>query len=67
MCCVFRIAPRVSHLLFADDCFLFFQAEERQANVMKHILTQYEEALDQAISLPKSEIFYSRNVQEPLQ
>jgi hypothetical protein len=34
---------------------------------MKHILTQYEEALDQAISLPKSKIFYNRNVQEPLQ
>jgi hypothetical protein len=25
---VCRIAPRVSHLLFADDCFLFFQAKE---------------------------------------
>jgi len=60
-------APRVSHLLFADDCFLFFQAEESQTIVMKHILTQYEEASGQAISLAKSEIFYSRNVQEPLQ
>ncbi|XP_024634347.2 uncharacterized protein [Medicago truncatula] len=61
-----RLAPRVSHLLFADDCFLFFQAEERQAIMMKQILTQYEEASGQAISLPKSEIFYSRNVAEPL-
>jgi hypothetical protein len=41
---VCRIAPRVSHLLFADDCFLFFQAEEGQANAMKHIVNQYEEA-----------------------
>ena len=63
---VCRIAPRVSHLLFADDCFLFFQAEENQAIVMKQILSQYEEASG-AISLPKSEIFYSRNVQDPLQ
>jgi len=33
---------------------------------MKQILTQYEEASGQAISLPKSEIFYSRNVEVPL-
>ena len=63
---VCRITPRISHLLFADDCFLFFQVEEHQANTMKHILNQYEEASSQAISLPKSEIFYSINVQEPL-
>jgi len=62
-----RIAPRVSHLLFVDDCFLFFQAKEHQANIMKQILNQYEEASGQAISLPKSEIFYSRNVEKPIQ
>jgi len=56
---VCRNAPVVSHLLFADDCFLFFQAEESQANVMKRILTTYEEALGQAISLQKSEVYYS--------
>jgi len=65
--CVCRRAPRVSHLLFDDHCFLFFQEEENQANVMKQILTRYEAALGQAISLPKSEIFYTRNVKEPLQ
>ena len=62
-----RNAPVVSHLFFADDCFLFFQAEESQAQVMKRILNTYEEASGQAISLPKSEIFYSRNVQQQLQ
>jgi len=30
-----RQAPSVSHLLFADDCFLFFKANEEQAHVMK--------------------------------
>jgi hypothetical protein len=48
--------------LFADDCFLFFKACERQAQAMKNILRLYEAASGQAISLPKSEIFYSRNV-----
>jgi hypothetical protein len=47
----------VSHLLFADDCFLFFKAKENQAQVMKNILNTYEAASGQAISLPKSEFF----------
>lgn len=64
---VCRNAPVVSHLLFADDCFLFFQAEVSQDNVMKRILNTYEEALGQAISLSKSEIYYSRNVQQQVQ
>jgi len=66
----FVVVPRgvpYSHLLFADDCFLFFQAEENQARVMKQILTTYEATSGQAISLPQYEIVYSINVQEPLQ
>ncbi|KAK2398440.1 putative mitochondrial protein [Trifolium repens] len=61
-----RGAPRVTHLLFADDCFLFFKACERQTQNMKNILSLYEAASGQAISLPKSEVFYSRNVSGPL-
>jgi hypothetical protein len=56
----------VSHLLFSDDYFLFFKAEENPTQVMKNILNTYEAASDQAISLPKSEIFYSRNVSDAL-
>jgi len=37
-------APIISHLLFADDYFLFFRAEEREALVMKNILETYEKA-----------------------
>lgn len=55
-------APIISHILFADDCFLFFRADEREANVMKHILETYEAASGQAISLPKSKVYYSRSV-----
>ncbi|XP_039684970.1 uncharacterized protein [Medicago truncatula] len=63
---VCRQAPSVSHLLFADDCYLFFKANEDQAHVMKHILSTYELASGQAISLPKSEIYCSRNVPDDL-
>jgi hypothetical protein len=61
-----RGAPFVSHLLFADDCFLFFKAEESQAHAMKNILTVYEVVSGQAINLPKSEIYCSRNVSSEL-
>jgi hypothetical protein len=61
-----RGAPPVSHLLFVDDCFLFFKAEESQAHIIKNILNIYEAASGQVISLPKSEVFYSRNVTDAL-
>jgi hypothetical protein len=53
-------------LLFADDCFLFFKACERQAQTMKNILSLYEASSGQSISLPKSEIFNSQNVLDTL-
>ncbi|KAL8099026.1 hypothetical protein AgCh_031650 [Apium graveolens] len=33
-----RGAPRVSHLLFADDCYFFFQASQSEAEIMKLVL-----------------------------
>jgi len=63
---VCRQAPSVSHLLFADDCFLFFKANEDQAHVMKNILSTYELASGQVISLSKSEIYCSRNFPDDL-
>jgi len=61
-----RGAPPISHLLFVDDFFLFFKAELSQAQTMKNILTIYEAVLGQSISLPKSELYCSRNVSDPL-
>lgn len=54
----------VSHLLFADDNFLFFQANEREANTMKNILQVYEVATGHAINYQKSEIQFSKNVSQ---
>jgi hypothetical protein len=62
-----RNAPIISHLLFADDCFLLFRATENEAMIMKNILATYEAASGQSINLLKSELFCSRNVQTPLQ
>jgi len=54
-------APTISHLLFADDCFLFFRGSVDEATVLKNILANYEAASGQAINFQKSEIFCSRN------
>jgi hypothetical protein len=54
-------APIISHLLFTDDCFLFFKGSAAEAHVMKSILASYEVASGQAINFQKSEIFCSRN------
>jgi hypothetical protein len=35
-------APTISHLLFVDDCFLFFRVDDSEAQVMKNILHTYE-------------------------
>jgi hypothetical protein len=58
---VCRGAPSLSHLLFADDCFLFFRADAREAQCMKQILNDYERASGQAINYTKSEFYFSRN------
>jgi len=63
---VCRGEPLVFHLLFANDWFISFKSEESQVQVMKIILSVYEATSGQAISLPKLEIFCSRNVCESI-
>ncbi|GAU47810.1 hypothetical protein TSUD_404150 [Trifolium subterraneum] len=57
-----RGAPEVSHLLFADDCFLFCRASVGEVNHLMNILRTYELASGQEINLAKSEVFFSRNL-----
>lgn len=59
---VCRRAPILTHLLFADDCFLFFRATNREVATMKAILATYEVASGQAINYAKSEVNFSWNV-----
>jgi hypothetical protein len=61
---VCRGAPLLTHLLFADDCFLFCRANIREITKIKEILQTYEAASGQAINFQKSEILFSKNTPE---
>ncbi|GAU48422.1 hypothetical protein TSUD_405520 [Trifolium subterraneum] len=57
-----RGAPMVSHLLFADDCFMFCRANISEATHLMSLLDTYSAASGQEINLSKSEVFFSRNL-----
>lgn len=59
-----RGAPSITHLLFADDCYLFFRATEVEACTMKSILHRYENLSGQAINYSKSNITFSPNTSQ---
>ena len=61
-CRVARGAPTISHLFFADDCFIYFRANEQETKVVKQILEEYGIASGQRVNFTKSSISFSRNV-----
>lgn len=59
---VTKRAPKVSHLLFANDSYFFFNANVREANCFNHIMDIYSTASGQMTNLDKSSVIYSPNV-----
>ncbi|XP_074271258.1 uncharacterized protein LOC141595186 [Silene latifolia] len=55
-------APSISHLLFADDSIFFMRARTEEADTVKGILSRYERASGQLVSLEKTTISFSKGV-----
>ncbi|PNY05587.1 ribonuclease H [Trifolium pratense] len=59
---VARIAPQLSHLLFADDSLLFSRVATHEVGKILNILAAYQQASGQVVNLDKSEASFIRNV-----
>ncbi|XP_074378321.1 uncharacterized protein LOC141719854 [Apium graveolens] len=59
---VSNTAPIITHLLFADDSFLFFCANLAETTVVKSLLNDYEALSGQSVNFQKSAILFSSNV-----
>lgn len=59
---VSRGAPMVTHLFFADDCFLFCRANSLECHILKDILDEFACVSGQAINYQKSSVAFSGNV-----
>uniref|UniRef100_A0A453H898 Reverse transcriptase domain-containing protein n=1 Tax=Aegilops tauschii subsp. strangulata TaxID=200361 RepID=A0A453H898_AEGTS len=57
-------APRVSHMLFADDSMLLLKARQEEATALHEVLALYESCSGQCINLEKSAIMFSPNTPE---
>ena len=61
---IYRSAPKVTNLMFADDSLLFCQATQAEGEAIAEILQTYERASGQSINLEKSLAYFSSNISD---
>uniref|UniRef100_A0A803P6Q0 Reverse transcriptase domain-containing protein n=1 Tax=Cannabis sativa TaxID=3483 RepID=A0A803P6Q0_CANSA len=61
-CKVTRKAPLVSHMLFANDSYIYCQASEEGARSVIDLLECFQEAWGQQVNRQKSSLFFSPNI-----
>ena len=64
---VCRGAPRISHLLFADDCIVFCKASMDEGLKITKILEKYEKESGQKLNKKKTSLFFSKNTGREVQ
>lgn len=61
---IYKKAPVVSHMLFADDNYVYCKADTEEARKVMELLEIYEKASVQKINSNKSTVFFSANIIE---
>lgn len=56
-------APRVSHLFFSNDSYMFFQASSQKCAEVRGVLDCYKKASGQEVNFQKSTVLFSKNVE----
>ena len=59
-----RRGPKLTHLIFVDDCLLFYRATLAECEQIKNILNIYEAASNQMVNKEKTTLFFSRNTDD---
>ena len=59
--------PQISHLLFADDSFIFCRATLEDCSHLEQILETYEHASGQKMNREKTFLIFSSNTSQDLQ
>ncbi|XP_075636851.1 uncharacterized protein LOC142609107 [Castanea sativa] len=59
-----RRGPKLTHLLFADDSFIFCKATMEECDNVLEILKKYEEASGQKMNRSKTSLFFSKAIPE---
>lgn len=56
-----RTSPIITHLLFADDCYIFTKLKDKEEENIKKFLIEFSKASGQIINLEKSDLIFSNN------
>lgn len=59
---VSRRSPAISHLLFADDCFILCRAALNEVRQIRVVLDKYCAASGQLVNFQKSGVLFSNNI-----
>lgn len=63
-CKISRGAPLITHMLFADDSYVYCKANVEGANNLVDLLNLFQQASGQQVNLNKSSVFFSPNTAE---
>ncbi|XP_026384998.1 uncharacterized protein LOC113280606 [Papaver somniferum] len=56
-------APKINHLLFADDCILFCKSNQAHTSKLLQVINHFSSCSGQIINFNKSALFFSSNME----